>query len=76
MHVSHIQKKRKLILTDQNYLAMTPEKHRSNKVRLDRQFLSNLQESCKINHITPMHIPAGQGDGRFTAVQVSQLYKL
>jgi len=69
MHDSHIPKKGKVTLTDQDYLAMTQEKHRSNKVRLDRQFLSNLLESCKINHITITHIPAGVCDGQFTAVQ-------
>ena len=44
--------KKSLILTDQDCLAMIRGKHHLNKIRLDRQFLSNLQESLNINHAT------------------------
>ena len=50
LHLHIIQnRKGNVILTGRNCLAMSQGKHHLNKVRLDRQFLSNLRESCNAN---------------------------
>jgi len=55
------EKRNFYLLTGQSYLAMSQGMHHLNTVQSDQQVLSDLQESCNVNHTTnkndsPMHL--------------------